>query len=111
MSESFQSLSVVLPTLGETTSLTHTVECLVGDLRDDLAQILIIVCEKSTPEALAHADALVETYPELVSVHWQDLPFFGGAVQKAFEVSTGSHTILMASDLETNHWTSQLMRR
>ncbi|MGB1779522.1 MAG: hypothetical protein ACPHQP_08215 [Longimicrobiales bacterium] len=47
MSESFHSRSVVLPTLGETASLTHTVECLVADLRDDLAQILIIVCEKS----------------------------------------------------------------
>lgn len=101
MSESFQSLSVVLPTLGETTSLTHTVDCLVRDLRDDLAQILIVVCEKSTPDALAHAEALVADHPDLVSIHWQDLPFFGGAVQKAFEVSTGSHTILMASDLET----------
>jgi glycosyltransferase involved in cell wall biosynthesis len=101
VSGSFQSLSVVLPTLGETTSLTHTIECLVGDLRDDLAQILIIVCDRSTPEAMEHAEASVQKYPELVSIHWQDLPFFGGAVQKAFEVSTGSHTILMASDLET----------
>lgn len=101
MSESFESLSVVLPALEETTSLTHTVEVLVADLRDDLAQILIVVCDRTTSEAMKHAEAAVAKYPELVSVHWQDLPFFGGAVQKAFEVSTGSHTILMASDLET----------
>lgn len=101
MTRTFESLSVVLPTLGETTSLTHTVECLIRDLRADLAQILIIVCEKTTPEAMAHAEALVAEEPDLVSIHWQELPFFGGAVRKAFDVSTGSHTILMASDLET----------
>ncbi|MDA0328059.1 MAG: glycosyltransferase family 2 protein [Gemmatimonadetes bacterium] len=101
MSETFQSLSVVLPTLGETTSLTHTIDCLIRDLEPDLAQILIIVCERSTSDAMKHAEAAVAAYPHLVSIHWQDLPYFGGAVRKAFEVSTGSHTILMASDLET----------
>ena len=101
MAESFESLTAVLPTLEETHSLTHTIDVLVADLRDDLAQIVIIVCEKTTSQALAHAEAAVEKYPDLVSVHWQDEPFFGGAILKAFEVSTGSHTILMAPDLET----------
>lgn len=91
----------MLPTLGETTSLTHTIDCLVRDLRADLSQILVIVCDRTTPEGMAHAEAAVAKYPDLVSIHWQELPFFGGAVRKAFEVSTGSHTILMASDLET----------
>ena len=101
MTRPFESLSVVLPTLEETTSLTHTIECLVRDLHDDLAQILVIVCDRTTPEAMRHAEAAVAEYPDLVSIHWQELPYFGGAVRKAFEVSTGSHTILMASDLET----------
>lgn len=101
MSATFESLSVVLPTLNETTSLTHTIDVLVRDLRDDIAEIIVIVCEKTTPETLSTADAAVQRYPDLVQVHWQDLPFFGGAVRKAFEVSTGSHTILMAPDLET----------
>jgi len=98
---SFESLSAVLPTLDETHSLTHTIECLVGDLRDDLAQIIIIVCDRTTETALEHANSAVEKYPDLVSIHWQDKPFFGGAILKAFEVSVGSHTILMAPDLET----------
>ena len=75
MSASFQSLSVVLPTLGETTSLTHTIDVLVGDLRDDLEQILIVVCDRTTPEAMQHAEAAVAQHPDLVSIHWQDLPF------------------------------------
>lgn len=98
---SFESLSAVLPTLDETHSLTHTIECLVGDLRDDLAQIIIIVNDRTTETALEHANSAVEKYPDLVSIHWQDKPFFGGAILKAFEVSVGSHTILMAPDLET----------
>jgi len=101
LSATFESLTAVLPTLNETTSLEHTVDCLVRDLRDDLVQIVVIVCERTTPEALATAEAAVERYPDLVSIHWQDLPYFGGAIRKAFEVSTGSHTILMAPDLET----------
>ena len=101
LSATFQSLSVVLPTLDETTSLTHTIDRLVRDLRPDLAQILVIVCDRSTPETLRRAEAAVEEYPDLVSIHWQDLPYFGGAVRKAFEVSSGSHTLLMGSDLET----------
>lgn len=101
MSATFESLSVVLPTLNETSSLTHTIDCLVRDLRSDLAEILVIVCERTTPQTLACAQAAVERHPDLVSVHWQELPYFGGAVRKAFDVSTGSHTILMAPDLET----------
>jgi dolichol-phosphate mannosyltransferase len=97
----FESLTAVLPTLDETHSLTHTVEVLVTDLRKDLTQILVIVCDRTTEDALAHINAAVEKYPDLVSMHWQDKPFFGGAILKAFEVSTGSHTILMAPDLET----------
>jgi hypothetical protein len=97
----FESLTVVLPTLTETTSLTHTIDCLVRDLRADLAQILIIVCERTSEEALSCAQDAVDAFPDLVSVHWQELPYFGGAVRKAFELSTGSHTILMAPDLET----------
>ena len=101
MSITFESLTAVLPTLDETHSLTHTVDCLVGDLRDDLAEILIIVCERTSEAALEHANAAVEKYPDIVSIHWQEKPFFGGAILKAFDVSVGSHTILMAPDLET----------
>ncbi len=101
MTPSFESLTAVLPTLTETHSLTHTIEVLVADLGSDLEQIVIIVCDRTTEEALEHANAAVEKYPDLVSVHWQEKPFFGGAILKAFEVSTGSHTILMAPDLET----------
>lgn len=101
MTARFESLSVVLPTLNETTSLQHTIDCLLRDLRADIAQIIVIVCERTTPEALAVAEGAAAAHPDVVSVHWQELPYFGGAVRKAFDVSTGSHTILMAPDLET----------
>ncbi len=97
----FESLSVVLPTLAETDSLTHTIDCLMGDLAEEIVQIIVIVCDRTTDDARRHAEAAVKRFPEVVSIHEQELPFFGGAVRKAFEVVTGSHTILMASDLET----------
>ena len=101
MRPSFDSLTVILPTLQETRSLTHTIECLVRDLREELVQILVIVCDRTTEATLEHAQAAVDEYPGLVSIHWQERPFLGGAMLKGFEVSTGSHTLLMSSDLET----------
>jgi len=101
LAANFESLTAVLPTLEETHSLTHTIEVLMADLPGDLVQILVIVCDRTTEKALGHAQAAVTKYPDVVSIHWQEKPFFGGAILKAFDVSTGSHTLLMAPDLET----------
>ena len=40
-------------------------------------------------------------YPEKVKVIEQQRPFLGGATQDAFELATGSHFLMMASDMET----------
>ena len=41
-------------------------------------------------------------YPNLIKTHFQDLPFIGGAIQKGFQISSGTHILMMASDLETD---------
>jgi len=47
------------------------------------------------------ARGLADKYP-VVQVCSQKLPFLGGAVLEGFERASGSHVIMMASDLETD---------
>jgi glycosyltransferase involved in cell wall biosynthesis len=98
----FHSLSIILPVINETISLERTIEIVLRDAREEIAEILIVICKKTTPQALAVIHSLIERYPDLIVVHSQTLPFLGGALREAFDLARGSHTALMASDLETN---------
>ena len=98
----FQSASIILPVVNETISLERTVEIILRDVRDRICEILIVICGRTTPEARAVVNDLAARYPNLVVIHSQKLPFLGGALREAFDLARGSHTALMASDLETN---------
>jgi len=98
----FETLSIILPVVNETISLERTVEIILRDAREEIVEILIVVCKRTTRDALAVINSLRERYPDLVVVHSQNLPFLGGALREAFDMARGSHTALMASDLETN---------
>ena len=95
-------VSVVIPVMNETTSLVETVDILVEENGEDLAELLVVVAERTTAESLAVIDALLARHPELLWVHTQSLPFLGGAIREAFELVVGRYTVLMASDLETD---------
>ena len=97
-------VSVILPVINETFSLEKTVEVITKNSKDEISEIIIVVSKnKTTSESLRLINDL-ETikYPNLIKTHFQDLPFIGGAIQKGFEVSKGTHIIMMASDLETD---------
>ena len=93
-------VSVILPVIDETTSLRKTVEILLAENAGDLAEILIITCGKTTAEALEVCEELRREC-DVVQVRRQQRPFLGGAMRDAFEWATGSHILMMASDLET----------
>ncbi len=94
-------MSVVIPVMNETTSLEQTVEIILRDSRNDIREILIVVCERTTAESMATTGRLKEQLGELLVVHHQKLPFLGGALREAYDLARASHTVLMASDLET----------
>jgi hypothetical protein len=97
----FQSATIVLPVMNETVSLEQTVEIILRDIRPWLREILIVVCGRTTPEAMAVVNRLSAELGDLVVVHHQKLPFLGGALRECYALARGSHTVLMASDLET----------
>jgi glycosyltransferase involved in cell wall biosynthesis len=96
------NVSVILPVIDETASLRQTVAVLLQENREHLGEILIIVCGKTAPDSLRVSYALGGEYPNLIHVHFQKRPFLGGAMRDAFELATGSHVLMMASDLETD---------
>ena len=98
----FQSATIILPVMNETAALEETVQILLRDVKDQVQEILIVVCKQTTAEAMAVAKRLRKELPELVMIHQQSLPYLGGALREAFDLARGSHVLLMASDLETD---------
>jgi glycosyltransferase involved in cell wall biosynthesis len=106
-----QEVSIVIPVMNETFSLEQTVEILLADNRDDMAEIVLVISPRTTPESRAVIARLIEENPTLIWVHTQTLPHLGGALQEAFALTCGNYTLLMASDLETDpHLVRDLIR-
>lgn len=105
MQKKFENLSIILPAMDETYSLMQTVDTIMSTCRrEDLAEVIIVVCDRSTPECVKTAQEIESKYGAQipVTVHHQKKPFVGGAVQEGIEMSKGSHVVLMSSDLETD---------
>jgi glycosyltransferase involved in cell wall biosynthesis len=98
----FESATIILPVVNETYSLVQTVESILETSKPDVREFLIVVCDKTTPESMATIESLRARLGDLVVVHRQKLKFLGGAMREAFDLARGTHTIMMASDLETD---------
>ena len=95
-------ITFILPVLNETYSLQQTVDAIFTLAGSELHEVLIVTAERTTDESLAVVETIEKKYPAVVRVHRQGLPFLGGAMQEAFDISSGDHLMLMASDLETD---------
>ncbi len=96
------SASIILPVINETFSLRQTVDIIETENSADIAEYIIVICQKTTPQSLAVISELEQKYKNKVTVLKQTLPFLGGAVRDAFNICRGSHIVMMASDLETD---------
>jgi glycosyltransferase involved in cell wall biosynthesis len=102
LTDRFVAASILLPVMNETYSLEETVRIILRDAEAKIEEILIVVCQRTSPEAMAVVNRLQAELPNLLVVHEQKLPFLGGAMREAFDMARGSHVVLMASDLETD---------
>ena len=97
------SVSIIMPVMDETVSLRETVKIVVAENAPaDIHEIICVVSKFTRPESLAICRELEDLYPGVVWTRQQTRPYLGGALQDAFDWATGSHVILMASDLETD---------
>lgn len=95
------SVSIIMPVMDETTSLRETVEIVMQENAPRIHEIICVTSKYSTAAALEVCHELALKWPEIVVVRQQERPYLGGALQDAFRWATGSHILLMASDLET----------
>lgn len=98
----FSKATILLPVINETVSLIKTVEIIETSSAGDVHEYILLVCKKTTPQSLKICEELVVRNPRRFILHFQKLPFLGGAVREGFEIASGSHVVMMASDLETN---------
>jgi len=102
----FESVSILLPTLNETFSFIETVDIILNECdKKDICEFIAIVCdrtEKESLKAIEEATAHAEKEGIPVVLLYQTRPFAGGAVQDGMMAAKGSHTIMMAPDLETD---------
>lgn len=95
-------VTVILPVVTETDSLDETVRILRKTSDDDITEVIVVVCDRTTPESLSRCEALSGEFGDRLRIHHQQLPFLGGAMREAFALATASHVIMMATDLETD---------
>jgi hypothetical protein len=108
----FESVSILIPVMNETSSLRQTVDIILADVkREDIKELMILVCQRTTPESMAVIGQIQKELGELVVVLHQKRPFLGGALRDGFDAARGSHVIIMGSDLETNPKEVQLLIR
>ncbi len=100
----FRNASILLPAMDETYSLRETLETIVRtNAREDLAEFLILLCDRTSEDTRAVAEKLNAEYGETIPVriHDQSLPFVGGAIREGIDLAKGTHVVMMSSDLET----------
>src|SRR5579862_8387928 len=95
------TVSIIMPVMDETTSLRETVEIVMNENGPAIHEIICLTSKFSSPDALAVCHELAGRWPGTVLVREQVRPYLGGALQDAYAWASGSHILLMASDLET----------
>jgi len=102
--DKFDSVSIVIPTINETDSLRDNIGIILNTCdHKDLEEILIIVCERTTPECLSVIDSICASgYDIPVKLYSQIRPGLGCALHEAMQQVKGSHVVNMAADLDTD---------
>ena len=85
----FKGATIILPVINETYSLVQTVDAILATSRADLRELLIVVADKTTPQAMAEVERLAAGLEDLIVVHCQELKFLGGAMREAFDLARG----------------------
>lgn len=99
----FANVSIILPAINETYSFQKTADTILETCaHGDLAELFIVLCSKTTPDCVRVAERIRDAATDVpVTIYYQQKPFIGAAIQEAIERVSGSHMVMMSTDLET----------
>jgi glycosyltransferase involved in cell wall biosynthesis len=95
-------VTVILPVINETASLTATVETIIADCGALIDTLLIVVADRTTTESFATVTELQRRQESRFLIIRQRRPFLGGALRDGLEHVATSHVVIMSSDFETD---------
>src|SRR5919106_915739 len=90
VTEDFTGVTLVIPVVTETESLRETIDVALSVCHEDVGQIVLVVCSKTTAESLAECRRIANELRETVVFHEQRRPLLGNAIREAFEVADQS---------------------
>jgi hypothetical protein len=102
VAEGVAGVTAIIPVVTETETLRETLSILMDSSKSEIGQILLVTCDRTTSESRSIAEELKNEAPGTVQIYEQVRPFLGNAIREAFDLSTQSHVVMMASDLETD---------
>ena len=102
-SDSFVSLTVLLPIINETESLIKTINTIEAENVNKIEQY-ILICHplKTKKDSIQICNDFMNTNPKKYKIIYQKKPLLGGAIRDGFEHVSTSHCLMMSSDLETD---------
>jgi dolichol-phosphate mannosyltransferase len=95
-------VSVLMPVYSETTLLLESIARVKRSLGEALHEIIVVVSPKSAPECLELCSDLPRTEPLVKTLLQSDKPGIGWAYREAIPLVTGTHALIISSDLETD---------
>jgi glycosyltransferase involved in cell wall biosynthesis len=101
----FNSLSVIIPAINETYLLQTTVGIILETCEhQDIAEMIIVLCDRTTDACIRTAENLRDQHPSTVRivVFFQKEPFLAAAYKESFAIAQGSHVLIMSADTETD---------
>lgn len=109
--QSNMKISALVAVYSETDLLVATLNRLKASLGPLLAEFLIIASPKSSPECLALCRKLADSDPLVKTFIQSDNPGIGWAYRELIPHMTGTHGLILSSDLETNPDDAALMAK
>jgi len=102
--DKFSSVSVVIPAINEMDSLRESVEILLKTCdHNDLKEVFIVVCDRTTPECLSVINNLIASADDVpIRLYTQIRKGLGPALHESMQRVTGSHVVNIAADLDTD---------
>jgi len=98
----FTSVSIIIPALNETYLFRQTVEIMLGICeKSDIEELIFVLCDRTTKECVETAELIKKEFNAyMIEIYYQKKPFFGNALQEAFNLVKGSHVVTAAADMD-----------